>query len=60
VGLLLTKKIGTSDYVEIIRAKEVQLKRNKKRVVNIDGEPIKLAKELIVKVNPLSLKVIVP
>ncbi len=60
VGLLLTKKIGTSDYVEIIRAKEVQLKRNKKRVVNIDGEPVKLAKELTVKVNPLSLRVIVP
>ena len=60
MGLLLTKKIGTSDYVEIIKAREVKLKRNKNRVVNIDGEPVKLNRELSIKVNPLSLKVIVP
>lgn len=60
VGLLLTKKIGTSDYVEIIKAREITLKRNKKRAVNIDGEPVKLGKEITIKVNPLSLKVIVP
>lgn len=60
VGLLLAKKIGTSDYVEIIKAREVKLKRNKNREVNIDGEPVKLERELTIKVNPLSLKVIVP
>ena len=60
VGLLLTKKIGTSDYVEIIKAREVKLKRNKKRTVNIDGEPVKLDKDITIQVNPLSLKVIVP
>lgn len=60
VGLLLTKKIGFSDYVEIIKAREVKLKRNKKREVNIDGEPVKLDKDITVAINPLSLKVIVP
>ena len=60
VGLLLAKKIGTSGYVEIIKAREVKLKRNKKRAVNIDGEPVKLDKDLTIKVNPLSIKVIVP
>ena len=60
VGLLLAKKIGTSDYVEIIKAREIKLKRNKNRAVNIDGEPVKLDRELTIKINPLSLKVIVP
>jgi YegS/Rv2252/BmrU family lipid kinase len=59
-GLLLTKKLGSSDFVEIIKAREISLTRNKNRVVNIDGEPLKLGKSLNIKVNPLSLKVIVP
>lgn len=59
-GLLLTKKLGSSDFVEIIKAREISLTRNKNRAVNIDGEPIKLGKSLNIKVNPLSLKVIVP
>ncbi|KAF0203220.1 MAG: putative diacylglycerol kinase catalytic domain-containing [Bacteroidetes bacterium] len=60
VGLLLTRKIDSSNYIEIIKAKEVSFTRRKNRVVNVDGEPVKLNKDIIVRVNPASLKVIVP
>lgn len=60
IGLLLTRKIDSSGYVEIIKAKEISFSRRKKRPVNIDGEPVKLSKNIHVKVNPSSLKVIVP
>lgn len=60
VGLLLTRRIDSSGFVEIIRARNIKLSRNKNRVVNIDGEPVKLTKDLEISVNPLSLKIIVP
>ena len=60
VGLLLTRRIDDSGFVEIIRAKSVTLSRNKNRVVNLDGEAVKLSKDLHIEVNPLSLRVIVP
>lgn len=60
VGLLLTRRIDNSGFVEIIRAKSVTLTRNKNRVVNLDGEAVKLSKDLHIEVNPLSLRVIVP
>lgn len=60
VGLLLTRKIDASDYVEVIKAREVSLTRKKNKVVNLDGEPVKLGKALHVRVNPLSLSMIVP
>jgi YegS/Rv2252/BmrU family lipid kinase len=60
VGLLLARRIDSSGFVEIIRAKKIKLTRNKNRVVNIDGEPVKLTKDLEITVNPLSLKIIIP
>lgn len=60
VGLLLARRIDSSGFVEIIRARNIKLTRNKNRVVNIDGEPVKLTKDLEILVNPLSLKIIVP
>lgn len=58
LGLLWRNKIDHSGYLEIMKAKEIQLTRNKNRNINLDGEPLKVGKDLIIKVNPRSLKII--
>jgi len=59
-NLLLLKLIDKSPLMDIIPTTGVAIKRKKNKVVNIDGEPVKLDKELVVKVIPSSLKVIIP
>jgi YegS/Rv2252/BmrU family lipid kinase len=58
--LLFLKKFDQTKYIEIIRAKEVILKRKKGKSIHLDGDPKTMGKELTMKVNPLSLNVIVP
>lgn len=60
VSLLLLKRIDRSPLVQVIPAKQVDIRRKKNRTVNIDGEPVKLQKHLHIKVNPLSLKIMIP
>ncbi|HPE34887.1 MAG TPA: diacylglycerol kinase family lipid kinase [Bacteroidales bacterium] len=57
--LLLFRKIDKAPYIEIIRAREVDIKQSKKKI-NLDGEPLKLGKRLHIHVVPASLNVIVP
>jgi YegS/Rv2252/BmrU family lipid kinase len=57
--MLFTKKIDQTPYVEIVRAKEIFVKR-KHKYMNLDGEPVKLKKRLHIRVVPKSLNVIVP
>lgn len=57
--LLFTGTIDRSPYVEIIRAREVDLKQKKKRI-NLDGESVKLSNRLKIRVVPQSLRVVVP
>ncbi|MCF8364464.1 MAG: diacylglycerol kinase family lipid kinase [Bacteroidales bacterium] len=57
--LLFSRNIDRSSYVEIIRAREVDIKQTKKRI-NLDGESIKMGKSLHFKVLPKSLIVVVP
>ncbi len=52
--------VDTSEYIEIFKTRQVKVKRSKNRRVNLDGESVKLSKYLTVKVNPASLKVIIP
>lgn len=59
-NMLLLKLIDKSPMVDIIPTTGVTIKRKKNKVVNIDGEPVKMSKELVVKVVPTSLKVIIP
>jgi diacylglycerol kinase (ATP) len=56
---LFRKKIHTSPAVAIIKAKEVTVKQTK-NIAHIDGEPIETGQFITIKVNPLSLNVIVP
>ncbi|MCF8388427.1 MAG: diacylglycerol kinase family lipid kinase [Bacteroidales bacterium] len=58
--LLYWNQIDKSRHVEIIRAKEVLLEQKKNRNINLDGEPVKLGKKLHFKINPLSLKILIP
>ncbi len=59
-NLLLLRAIDKSQSVKTIRSSEFTIRQKKNRVVNIDGEAVKIGKILNVKVNPLSLKVIIP
>jgi YegS/Rv2252/BmrU family lipid kinase len=58
--LLFVKKFDQTRYVEIIRAKEVVLKRKKGKSIHLDGDPKEMGKELTMKINPLSLNVMIP
>lgn len=58
--LLFLKKFDRTRYVEIIRAKEVILKRKKGKNIHLDGDPKIMGKELAIRINPLSLNVIIP
>jgi len=57
---LFFRAIDETRYLEIIKASEIKIIQPQNRYVHLDGDPVRLSKELIVKVNPLSLKVIVP
>jgi YegS/Rv2252/BmrU family lipid kinase len=57
--MLIAKKIDQTPYVEIIRAKEIFVKR-KHKYMNLDGEPVKLKKRLHIRVVPNSLQIIAP
>lgn len=54
------KKIHKTRFVEIIRAKDIYLKRKRGKWVHLDGDPWKAGKEVHVAIQPLSLRVVVP
>jgi len=58
--LLFMKKFDRTPFIEIIRAKEVQVIRKKGRSVHLDGDPKKISKEFTVRINPRSLNVLIP
>ena len=58
--LLFMKKFDRTSYVEIIRAKEVELVRKKGKSGHLDGDPFVAGKNVHLKIQPLSLKVIIP
>lgn len=60
LGLLWRNKLEMSGYLEVIRAKEVVLTRNRDKKINLDGEPVRVGKDLHIRVNPQSLSIIVP
>lgn len=56
---LFRKTVHQSAFLEIIKCKEAVI-RQQKNIAHIDGEPIEAGNEISFKVNPQSLKVIVP
>jgi len=60
IGYRLFKKtLEKSSFLEIIKTKEVIVKQPG-TIAHVDGEPIETGNTLTIKVNPLSLQVVVP
>jgi diacylglycerol kinase (ATP) len=57
--MMILKLIDRTHYVEYIRTSEITLIQEGNYVAHIDGDPVFPGKEINVKVNPLSLNVIV-
>lgn len=55
---LFSKSMNRSRFLKIVKTKEVVVTRDLEGPVHLDGEPFEMGKELVVKVNPASLKVI--
>ena len=55
---LFNKTVHTTDYVEIIKGKDIRINRRLEGIVHIDGEPLNMDKEISIKVKPLSLGIL--
>jgi diacylglycerol kinase family enzyme len=53
------KKIDRTKYVEMLKTNEVRVEQKKRRI-NLDGETVKMGRELHFEVMPASLNVAVP
>lgn len=58
-SLILLRRVDVSSSIKIVKSKNLKVVREQEGVVNIDGEAINFGKELKIKVNPLSLKIII-
>ncbi len=56
---LFRKTLHLSPHLETIKTKEVIIKQTN-TIAHIDGEPIEIGNTILIKVNPLSLRVIIP
>jgi diacylglycerol kinase (ATP) len=59
IGLLFTGKIDQSSYIESFKTKEIFIERKRGKRVNIDGEAVKLGREIFIRIQPAAIKVIV-
>jgi YegS/Rv2252/BmrU family lipid kinase len=60
VPMLFSKTFHKTQYIEIIRARKAVVTRLKGKTIHLDGDPSQTGKVLNMKVNPLSLNIIVP
>lgn len=58
--LLFMKNFDKSIFVTTYKAKEVKVYNNDAKLVNLDGESVKMDKELHFSIVPKSLKVLIP
>jgi diacylglycerol kinase family enzyme len=59
-SMMFIKKIDETPFMDVIKVKEARIISKRNRTVHIDGDPFEMPGELVLKVNPASLKVIVP
>jgi YegS/Rv2252/BmrU family lipid kinase len=59
IGLLFTGKIDQSSFYESFKTKELFIVRRRGKRVNIDGEAIRMGREIFVRIQPAAIKVIV-
>lgn len=57
---MFNKTAESSRYVEMFRAKMIEIKREYEAAIHLDGEPRMEQKDMMIEILPLSLKVIVP
>lgn len=57
---MLTATVHHSKFVEIIKGRDVLIKRPEEGAIHIDGEPLFMGKDLNISIVPLSLRVIIP
>ncbi|WP_028297512.1 diacylglycerol/lipid kinase family protein [Olivibacter sitiensis] len=55
---LFSRTADQSEYVEIIKAKRILIRRTNNEPVHLDGEPYEYGEELLIEVLPHSLKVV--
>lgn len=59
IGLLFSGKIDQSSYIESFKTKDLFIVRKRGKRVNIDGEAIKMGREIFIRIQPAAIKVIV-
>jgi diacylglycerol kinase (ATP) len=59
IGLLFTGKIDQSSYYESFKTKELFIVRKRGKRVNIDGEAIRMGREIFIRILPAAIRVIV-
>lgn len=57
---LMTQHIDRTKYVDIHKAKKINVIRPREDYANIDGEAIMMTKDVTVEINPLSLNILLP
>ncbi|WP_449435906.1 hypothetical protein [Pedobacter steynii] len=57
---MLSARTDRSKIVEIIKGKNIKIKRSQDDAIHIDGEPFFMGKELDISIKPLSLNIIAP
>lgn len=55
---LMTQNIDKTSFVDIYKASKIVVIRDTEEIVNIDGEAVMMPKNLEVKINPLSLNIL--
>jgi YegS/Rv2252/BmrU family lipid kinase len=59
LSLLFTGKIDQSSYVEYYTAGEIFIVRKRGKRVNVDGESLRMGREISIRIQPSSVKVII-